>query len=98
MGNLSGTRETSFLYRTSNGTSVHFFTQLITYSRDNIKIYNVESHYEQTNVPTRPDISYKLNLTHEFPLFGEVKKVSMIYNHEDGNKGYLVVLFNENKV
>ena len=98
MGNLLGFREGSFLYRTSNGVPVHVLTQLITYSRDNIRIYNVETFYEQTKSPTRANIDYKLNLTHEVPLFGEIKNVGMIYNREDGNKGYLVILFSENKV
>ncbi len=98
MGNLSGIREGSILYRTSDGTPVLCSTQLVTFSRDIIRIYNVEIITEQSKVPSRVVNHYRLNLTHEFPLFGEVKKVSTIYNTAEENRGYLVVLFTDYKV
>jgi len=98
MGNLSGFREGAFLYQKEDGSPVHIFTQLVTYSRDLIRVYNVEVHSEATKNPSRKVNDYRLNQTHELPLFGEVRELGIIYHAEKGNRGYLVVLFKDNKV
>ncbi len=98
MGNLSGFREGAFLYHKEDGSPVHIYTQLVTYSRDLIRIYNVEIHNENTKNSTRKINDYRLSQTHELPLFGEVREIGIIHHPDRANKGFLVVLFKDNKV
>ena len=56
--NLSDFREGSFLYQKEDGSLVHIFTQLVTYPRDLIRIYNVEVHNEATKFPSRKVNNY----------------------------------------
>ena len=98
MGNLLNIREDLLSYKSEDDSLVQIVTQLITYSRDTIKVYNIEQKSDSSKTPGKKANSLRVSLTHEIPLFGEIQKVGIIYHPEDGNKGYLVVLFSDHKV
>ena len=98
MGNLLNIREDLLSYKSEDDSLVQIVTQLITYSRDTIKVYNIEQRNDSSKTSGKKASSLKFSLTHEIPLFGDIQKVGIIYHPEDGNKGYLVVLFSDHKV
>lgn len=98
MGNLTGIREGSVLYRANDDSVVCMMTQLVTYARDVIRIYNIEMQIESHKASSKGLSEFRLSLTHEVPLFGNIKKMNMIHNKEEGDRGYLVVLYEDHKV
>jgi hypothetical protein len=98
MGNISGFQEGNLYYKNEHGQNVYILTQLLTYSRSVLRIYNVEMTLttQKTSEKKTQDIS--LVLTHEFPLFGEIKAVNLIANPFEGDKKLIIVYLNNHRV
>lgn len=98
MGNVSGFKEGVPLYSNENGHNVYILTQLVAYSRDVLRIYNVEmTLISQKNMEKKTD-SVSLVLINEFPLFGEIKSVNLISNPLESDKKLILVYLNGNRV
>jgi hypothetical protein len=98
MGNVSGYKEGVILYSNEHGHNIYILTQLITYSRNILRIYNVEmATIPQKNMERKTE-GISLVLINEFSLFGEIKGVNLISNPLDTDKKLILVYLNNHRV
>lgn len=98
IGNISGFKENAPLYIDDQGQTVTILNQLVTYSRNSLRLYNIEATIKGTKTSERKINKIKLNFLNEYPLFGEIKKVNLIENPAEPEKKLLVVTLDEHKV
>jgi hypothetical protein len=98
MGNIGGFRENHPLYIDDQGQQVVILNQMVTYSRNSLRLYNIEASIKGTKINDKKINKIKLNFLNEYPLFGEIKKVNLIEDPREPEKKLLVVTLDEHKV